>query len=125
MNSNRPIGDALTQIFGIGEEEDFAFLFERCQAGDSCLEFHSVVGGGCFGPGEFSHVITVPKQCHPTTRTGISVTCSVGMNRYLFQKSVAGSFQNRFFGRLGKQESHCWSSPSHGIQSRQVFGWLM
>ena len=115
----------ITNSLGTGEEHDFAIFFERRQAGDSCPEFHSVVGGGRFAPGEFSHVIAVAQACSPTTRSGISVTCPVGMNRYLFQESVACPFQNRFFGRLGKQESDCWPSSSSRIQSRQAIGWLV
>src|ERR1035437_5116575 len=119
--ARQPFGDALPQVFGIGEEHNFAILFERRQAGDSCLDFHSVVGGGRFAPGELSQVITVPKQCGPSPRSGISVTCPVGMNRYLFRAATFRHANKGPVPRLTSRGVYCRSS---GLVKPLVRGFL-
>ena len=78
--ARQPFGDALAQVLGIGEEDDFALLLERCQGRNGCLELHPVVGGDRFAPGQFADMIPVAKQGGPSARPGISLTATVGMN---------------------------------------------
>src|ERR1035441_1212672 len=50
--AREPFGDALAQVFGIGEDCDLAGLLECREGRDGRLELHSVVGGGRLTPGD-------------------------------------------------------------------------
>src|ERR1035438_2139369 len=86
--ARQPFGDALAQVFGIGEHCDLASLFECREGREGRLELHSIVGGGRLTPGEFAHVSPVTKQRRPPARYGIAVTRAVSVDRYLFRAAA-------------------------------------
>src|SRR5664280_2428854 len=117
----QPFGNALAQVFGIGEKSDFAGLFERRQGREGRLEFHSIVRGGRFTPGEFAHVGTIAKQSSPTAWSGIAVTCPVSVDRYLFRAVTFRHANKGPVSRLTSRGVYCRSS---GLVKRFVRGFL-
>ena len=79
--ARQPFGNTLTQILGIGEKRDVAGIFDGYKRRDGGLEFHAIVGCGRFASSQLAHVVAVSKQCCPTTRSGIPIAGSVGVNR--------------------------------------------
>src|ERR1035438_65636 len=86
--ARQPFGDALAQVFGIGEDGDLASFFKCRERRESRLELHPVVRGGRLTPGELTHVSPVAKQRRPPARSGIAVTPAVCVDRYLLRAAA-------------------------------------
>src|ERR1019366_1759624 len=86
--AREPFGDALAQVFGIGEDCDLAGLLEHREGREGRLQLHSIVRGRRLTPGEFAHVGPVTKQRRPPARSGVAVTRAVSVDRYLFRAAA-------------------------------------
>src|ERR1019366_5021692 len=86
--AREPFGDALAQVFGIGEDCDLAGLLEHREGREGRLQLHSIVRGRRLTPGEFAHAGPVAKQRRPPARSGVAVTRAVRVDRYLFRAAA-------------------------------------
>ena len=51
---SQPFRDALTQVFGIGEQRDVAGFFEGRERRNGGLQFHAIVGRGRVSPSQLT-----------------------------------------------------------------------
>ncbi len=92
------------------------FTISAVKGRDGGLQLHAIVGGGRLSTGQLAHVIAISKQCSPTVRSGVSITCAVGVDRYPFPTATFCHAQNLCFP-LWSVEEFRRDASVHGFVS--------
>ncbi len=91
--SRYPGGDAILEIFRIGEQLDLARFLHGGQRRDGRLQLHPIVGSGRVASTDLFPVSAVLEHSRPTARTGIALACSVSMDCDFFHKNQSNSLK--------------------------------
>ena len=72
-----PLGDAVLDVNGVGDDLDFTWLFDCSEPLDGRHELHAVVGGVRFGAVHFLLVLTESEDARPAAGAGVPLASAI------------------------------------------------